>query len=152
MSIRDFSRCMLILAICLLALAPLRAQEEEAQEEEELDLKTMVQEIKTQLAEQKESKVVLSKVKFPFGHFASRAAPPPDNPGMDLAPLEPQGPIGLPDFKITGKMRMGNQYKIFVGRGAFGVGDTVEGCKILAITGESVSLEYSGQKFEKSIP
>ncbi len=151
MSIRH---AFILFAFSALALSqfcgPVMAQDEE-EEVEEANLDRLVGEVKV-LFDKAKAASAPETIEFPFGHYSSRVLIPTETISGEPEVMESQGPILLPEFSITGKMKMKDKIRIFIGRESYGVGDSLQGAEITKITNDTVFFTYGGQKFKKSIP
>jgi hypothetical protein len=150
-------------ALVLAATMPLAAQEQaapaepaaEGEGEGEADLSALVKKVEKLTADNQAVAADVEAVPYPFGRYVAAAAPRPQPSGdkkpIVETPVEPQS-VELPDIVITGKMKMGKKWKLFIDRGSYGAGDSVRGARIVNITDDSVVFEYGGQNFTKPLP
>lgn len=148
-------------ALSMAAMAPLAAEEAAtpaapaAEGEGETDLNALVKKVEKLTADNQAVAAAVEAVPYPFGRYVAAAAPkaqPTDSKKPKVeTPVEPQN-VELPDIVVTGKMKMGKKWKLFIDRGSYGAGDSVRGARIVDITDDSVVFEYGGQNFTKPLP
>ncbi|MDE1920742.1 MAG: hypothetical protein KGJ09_04955 [Candidatus Omnitrophica bacterium] len=88
---------------------------------------------------------------------APKPLPPPPLPKPVLLPsvpkrVEPPAPVVLPDdIKVQGVMVGGGMHEAIIMDKIVGLGEVIEGAKVVAITKGGVTLEYKDRKFSLGI-
>ncbi|MBI2944018.1 MAG: hypothetical protein HYY25_07445 [Candidatus Wallbacteria bacterium] len=134
----------------MLSLGAISVRAEEAAPEDPPNLKKMTELTKKALEERSSKAKGAGDVAFPFGHYLSAA--PVSTKAGPAQPKAVQQPAGMPEFTVSGKMKMGRQVKLFIGRGSYGVGDTVEGARIVEIKDDVAVFDFGGTQYTKPIP
>lgn len=130
-----------IFVAAALVAAPLRAQDAAPQ--------TMAEFAKSvqQRVQQVRQPGETARPGFPFGHFLKPPPPPPPEEDSPTGTTEVK--IVLPEsIKAQGTMNMGGRMVVVMSDGTHGVGDVVQGAKIVAINANEVTFLYRMRTFK----
>lgn len=89
----------------------------------------------------------LARPGFPFGHFLKPPPPPPPEEA-EAGPAAAVQIVLPPEIKAQGTMNMGGRLVVVMSDGTHGIGDVVQGAKIIAINANEVTFSYRQKIFK----